>query len=90
MASLLLRNKAFVATKVATRQAKPRVLVVRAQQQNETPALASLAKPAATVAAMNLLMAAPAFAEAGKLFVSDARTSLPQLTRCSISEDLRS
>lgn len=49
-------------------------MVVRAQAQQQ-PNLATLAKPAATVAVANLIMAMPAAAEAGKLF--DFNLTLP-------------
>lgn len=74
MAALLARNRLpFASRAAAIRPAASRVrMVVRAQQTEEKPSLVNLAAPAVTVAVSNLLMAMPAAAESGKLFVSRA------------------
>lgn len=72
--ALAVRSSRFTGLQAAARPAAPRAvrLVVRAQAQNEKPALAQLAKPVVSAAVANVLLAMPAAAEAGKLFVSGA------------------
>lgn len=70
MAALIARNKCTFAKATAARPtAAPRAvrLVVRAQQK---PVLSEMAKPAVIAAVANAIMAMPAAADAGKIFVS--------------------
>ncbi len=76
MAALLARNGCKLPFTAAARPAAAqRVrMVCKAQQQAEQPTLAQLAKPAVATVFANVVMAMPAAAEAGKLFVSCCRS----------------
>jgi F-type H+-transporting ATPase subunit b len=75
--ALSLRSKAFGATQRAAVRTPTRAvrMVVRASAQQQQQSRAQLAKAAMTAAGVQLIAAAPAFAEAGKLF--DFNLTLP-------------